>query len=158
MRTLPHEEKRTLTGEGVGVMRRTAHLTSRDRVATVFVGAGALVYLLWLAGVGSRVETDVRVVTGTVLALGFWASASAVVPGFDGLLHGSKLYLAITSLLGLGAFGVGIVALVSGSELALGVLVATTVVLWAISTVRHANAAASEPRAGGSSTLAGLSR
>lgn len=139
------------------VMRRTAHLTSRDRVATVVVAAGALVYLLWLAGVGSQGETEVRVVGGIVLALGFWASASAVVPGFDGLLHGSKLYLAITSLLGLGALIAGAMSLVSGSEVALGVLVAATVVLWAASTVRHViSAPASEPRAGGGSTLPGF--
>ena len=97
-------------------------------------------------------------VGGIVLALGFWASASAVVPGFDGLLHGSKLYLAITSLLGLGALIAGIMSLVSGSEVALGVLVAATVVLWAASTVRHViSAPASEPRAEGGSTLPGFS-
>jgi hypothetical protein len=138
------------------VVRRTAHLTSRDWVATVVVAAGALVYL-WFVSIGSGEETEVRVVSGIVLGLGFWASASAVVPGFDGLLHGSKLYLAITSLLGLGAFIAGIMALVSGSEVALGVLVAATVVLWAASTVRHVIAAGSEPRAGGRSTLPELS-
>jgi hypothetical protein len=128
-------------------MRRKAmHLTSRDRFATVFVAAIALVYVLWLAGVESQGATEVRVVTGIVLALGFGASASAVVPGFDGLLHASKLYLAGTSLLGLGAFVAGIAALVTGREVMLGVLVATTVVLWTISTVRHSIDAGSKQR------------
>lgn len=113
------------------------HLTSKNRFATVFVAAAALVYAFWLAGVGSQGATGVRVVTGIVLALGFGASAFAVVPTFDGSLHGSKLYLAGTSLLGLGALVAGIAALVTGREVMLGVLVATTVVLWAISTARH---------------------
>ncbi len=117
------------------------HLTRKDRLATVFAAAGAMVYALWLAGAGSREITGVRVVTGVVLALGVAASASAVVPGFDGLLHGSKTYLASTSLIGLGAFVAGIVALVTGHEVMLAVLVVATVVLWAISTVRHTSAA-----------------
>jgi len=113
------------------------HLTSKDRFATVLVAGGALAYALWLVGVGSQGATEVRVITAIVLALGFVASASAVVPGFDGLLHGSKVYLVVASLLGLGAFGAGIAALVSGSEVMLAVLVAADVALWAISTVRH---------------------
>ncbi len=125
-------------------MRGTpTHLTSRDWVATCFVAVGAFVYALWLAGVGSEGATGVRVVTGIVLVLGFGASASAVVPGFDALLHGSKLYVAVTSLLGLGALVAGISALVSGREVVLGLLVATTVVLWAISTLRHTLASGS---------------
>jgi len=39
-----------------------------------------------------------------VLSLGFVASASAVVPGFDELMHGNKVYLVVTSLIGLVAF------------------------------------------------------
>jgi hypothetical protein len=114
------------------------HLTSRDRLATLFVAIGGIVYVLWLAGVGSEGAQGVRLVTGIVLALGVAASASAVVPGFDGLLHGSKMYLAGTSLIGLAAFAAGIAALLGGHEAMLGLLVATTVVLWIISTVRHA--------------------
>ena len=40
--------------------------------------------------------------TGTViLALGFAAAATAVVPGFGQLLHGNKIYMTVTSLIGL---------------------------------------------------------
>lgn len=123
-------------------MRRTTmHVGTRDLLATVFVAAGALAYGLWQAGVGSQGVTEVRVVTAIVLVLGIAASASAVVPGFDGLLHGSTVYLAVTSLLGLGALGAGISALVTGRESMLGVLAAVTVVLWMISTIRHSSAA-----------------
>ena len=116
-------------------------LTGRDRMATICVVVGALVAAVWLAGMGPEGITGVRVVTGMiVLALGFAASASAVVPGFLELLHGSKAYLAGTSLLGLGALAAGIAALVTGRELMLGLLVGATLVLWALSTARHARA------------------
>ncbi len=119
------------------------HLTSRDRLATLSVGTGALAYVIWLAGVGPEGITGVRAVAGLVLALGFAASASAVVPGFDGLVHGSKLYLAGTSLIGMGALGSGIGALLTGREPMLALLLAATVALWVASTVRHSRQAGS---------------
>jgi hypothetical protein len=124
-------------------------LASRDRLATIFVWVAALTYLLWLAGVGPQDEAGVRGVTAIVLALGVAASASAVVPGFEGLWHGSKTYLGVTSLIGLGAFVAAVVALVDADELMLGLLVSATVVLWVISTVRHSAAVGTEPRAAG---------
>jgi hypothetical protein len=74
-----------------------------DIIATVLVAAAGLLYLLWaidstLPGMSSTRATGVAVV-----ALGFAASASAVVPMFDQLIHGSKTYLVITSLIGLAA-------------------------------------------------------
>jgi hypothetical protein len=50
-----------------------------------------------------------------VLALGFAASASAVVPTFSQLLHGSKTYLSITSLIGLAALAAGVQMLITAS-------------------------------------------
>ncbi len=117
------------------------HLTRRDWFATTFVVVAVVAAALWWAGVGSEGEAAVRVVTAVVLALGFAASASAVVPGFEGLVHGSKLYLVGTSVLGLVALVAGILALVSGHGPMLGALVAATLVLWAISTIRHVRAA-----------------
>jgi hypothetical protein len=63
------------------------------------------------------------------------------VPGFDGLLHGSTAYLVISSLIGLGALAAGVAALVTGGELMLGLLLAATVTLWVIATIRHSIAA-----------------
>lgn len=108
-------------------------LPRRDLLATVLVGVAGLVYVLWLAGVGP----GVRLVTGIVLAMGFAASAAAVVPGFTDLLHSSKTYLAITSALGLLALVAGVIALATGSTAMLATLVVTTVVLWALATLHH---------------------
>ena len=61
----------------------------RDRIATLLVATATIIYLLWLTGpIEGLAASSVAVV---VLALGFIASASAVVPGFAGLLSGSKV-------------------------------------------------------------------
>jgi hypothetical protein len=57
-------------------------LTARDRAATAFVVLATIVYLAWLAGAELPGLSSVRTVTVAMLALGFAASASAVVPGF----------------------------------------------------------------------------
>jgi len=130
------------------------HVGRRDVIASLLVGSGALVFALWLAGLGPEGIAGVRLATAIVLALGFVASASAVVPGFAELLHGSKTYVVITSLIGLGALAAGVAALVDGRELMLELLVAATLVLWAMSTVRHASASrrAGAPVVGGPAT------
>ena len=110
----------------------------RDRLASLFVFSGTALYAAWSAGVGSTDDFEVRLLTTMVLLLGVAASASAVVPGFIGLLHGSKAYLVVTSAIGLGALVAGIAALVSAREEWLAMLVTAMVVLWAISTAHHA--------------------
>jgi hypothetical protein len=120
-------------------------IPTRDRVATVLVACAVVVYVLWATG-STRPGMDGIGVTGlVVLALGFAASASAVVPGFDDLLHGSRLYLAVTSLIGLVAFVSGLVMLVGASDVALGVMVAAMIVLWVIATVHHTVLAKARP-------------
>jgi len=112
-------------------------LGRRDLIATVCVLAGVVVYALWLANHPIPGLSSVRVVTLVVLGTGVAASASAVVPSFAQLLHGSKLYMAITSLIGAVALVAGILALVRQADATLHLLVATTVALWIISTARH---------------------
>lgn len=115
-------------------------LNWRDWVATLCVAAAVALYGVWLAGAILTGASGVKVVAGTVLALGVIASAFAVVPGFGQLMGGSKPYLAIASLLGIGALAAGIVTLVNGEEVMLATLVVATIALWAIATVRHVRA------------------
>ncbi len=56
----------------------------------------------------------------------------------EGLFRAPKLYLAITSLIGLAALVAGIIVLVNESEIMLAVLVGTTLAPWLISTIRYA--------------------
>ena len=112
-------------------------LNRTDIIATSAVGAGALAYALWLADVAVAGLGSARVVGAVVLGLGWLASAVAVVPGFDELIHAPKLYLVVASALGLAALTAGVIVLVDAQESALALLVATTVAMWVLATVRH---------------------
>jgi hypothetical protein len=111
-------------------------LPKRDIIASLAVAAAVLLYVLWVVdaapwGMGTRVTGAV------ILGLGFVASASAVVPGFADLLHGNRVYLTITSLLGTAALAAGIATLSSAGTGPLAVLTGVLVLLWAISTTHH---------------------
>ncbi len=119
-------------------MRQLLGVPWRDRIATVAVATATLIYGLWLAGpLGGLTVGSVAIV---VLALGFLASASAVVPGFAALLSGSRLYLALASLGGLVALTCGVLTVAQATEGTLAVLVIATIGLWAAATVRHTTA------------------
>ena len=108
----------------------------RDLIATGLVSVAGLAYLMWAIDV--PLLSSVRVAGTVMLLCGFAASASAVVPGFDKLLRGNRVYLVVTSLIGVAALVGGVGALVAGSEAGLILVLAAIVALWAISTVHHA--------------------
>lgn len=113
-------------------------LSWRDSIATILVAIGVVVYGAWVVGPGIPGFVEPASVALAVLVLGVAASISAVVPGFDELLHGSKPYLAGTSALGVVALGAGVWTIAAGGAAAgLTVLVLATVALWAMSTMRH---------------------
>lgn len=109
----------------------------RDLIATGLVAVAGVLYGLWaiestLPGLSSTRATGI-----VILGLGFAASASAVVPGFDALLHGNKLYVGVTAAMGLVALAGGVYMLAYSSETGLGVLMGAMAVLWLIATVHH---------------------
>ena len=112
-------------------------LPKRDIVATILVAAAVALYLLWLFDATLPGMSGTRVTGTAILMLGFAASASAVVPGFDELMHGNRAYLAVTALLGLVAFAGGMAMLMSASSTGLAVLVGAMAVLWGIATTHH---------------------
>jgi hypothetical protein len=113
-------------------------MTWRDGLATVFVLVAVGIYGVWLADV-DVFGLGVRGIGAIVLALGLAASVIAVVYGVGaGLLHARKSYLAAASVIGLVACGAGVATLLDASESMLVALVGTTVVLWAMATIRHA--------------------
>lgn len=117
-------------------------LLKKDIAATVLVAAGGVIYLLKVTDVVLPGTGGTRAAAAIILAVGFAASAMAVVPGFEDLIHGSKVYLAAASLLGVAALVSGVIALVTGSSTALAALMAATVVMWLMATIRHAAVAA----------------
>jgi hypothetical protein len=112
-------------------------LPKTDIIATVLVAIAGLLYLLWAIGSTLPGMSSTRATGVAVLALGFGASASAVVPTFGQLLHGNKAYLAIASLIGLAALAAGIQMLVTGSGAGLTIMMAAMAVLWLIATIHH---------------------
>ena len=120
----------------------------RDVTATVLVALSLIVYAGWVWAVGPFESIDVRVVTVIVLVAGIAASMVAVVPGFEGLIHGSRLYLAVASGAGVVALVAGIWALVQEDANALAILMAATIAMWAMSTLRHASVRGPEARLG----------
>jgi hypothetical protein len=115
----------------------------RDIIATALVAIAGVIYGLWAIGYW----TSVRATGAVVLAFGFVASASAVVPGFEQLIRGNRAYLVVTSLLGLVAFAAGIVMLLDASGTGLTVMMAAMGVLWLIATIHHALLANRRPLA-----------
>src|SRR5512141_2172414 len=122
-------------------------LTWRDTLATVFVLAAAVLYLLWLAEIEVFGMSSPRAIGAVVMVLGLAASVTAVVYGVGaGLMQAPRIYLAVTSLIGLGALVAGIMAIADANEPMLAALVIGTVVLWVVSTARHALIAGREIR------------
>lgn len=113
------------------------HLTRRDAIATGLVAVAAVLYLLWAVGSALPGMSSARVTGAIVLGLGFAASAVAVVPGFEQLLHGSRTYLAVTSLIGLATAAAGVHMLITASGVSLAVLMAAMAALWLIATIHH---------------------
>lgn len=120
-----------------------AGLSRRDWFATAMVALATLVVALWAMDAAPPGLDGVRATGAVVLVCGFLASAAAVVPGFDALIHGSRLYLVVASLLGLVALGAGIGLLVTAEPWWLAVLTAATIVLWAMATLNHTHGAGS---------------
>ncbi len=96
--------------------------------------------------VGSIDETSPTGRWAVILALGFAASAIAVVPNFAQLLHGNKVYLTVTCVIGLvGAIG-GALALLPDSSAGVAAVMATMVLLWLVTTVHHSPLAKARTR------------
>jgi hypothetical protein len=117
-------------------------LTWRDALATLFVAAAAALYALWQTGTAVA-GMSTRVLGAVVFGLG-WAGCMsdqremASVYGADGRRRAPMAYVVIASLLGAVALVAGIMTLIGASETLLAILVATTVALWVLATIRHA--------------------
>ena len=121
------------------------NLPKKDVIATGLVAVACVIYLLWLAGASPPGLSGLRATGLVILVLGFAASATAVVPSFDQLLHGNKAYVGVTSLIGLVAAIGGVLMLVAESEAALAVVMAGMVVMWLIATIHHSLLARTTP-------------
>jgi hypothetical protein len=120
----------------------------RDSIATLLVVLGVVIYGAWALGSPIPGLTTVEAIAAGILVLGVAASISAVVPGFNDLVHGSRTYLAGASVLGIVALGGGLYAIATGESIALAILTIATAILWAVSTGRHLGVHGPQPRLG----------
>ena len=121
------------------------NLPKKDVIATSLVALAGVLYLLWVTGSAPPGMSGMRATGIVILALGFAASATAVVPGFGQLLHGNKIYMTVTSLIGLIALIGGVLMLVAESDAGLAVVMGAMVVLWLIATIHHSLLAKTAP-------------
>ncbi|MFE3450440.1 hypothetical protein ACFXJ8_16050 [Nonomuraea sp. NPDC059194] len=115
-------------------------LTWKDAVATTLVCVIVVVYALFLVGADLPVVRHVGGVTSVIVLLGTVAGCEMSRGDLFTRRRSpaTLLYIALASALGITALLSSMVALMTASETALTTLVAATVALWLIATVRHA--------------------
>ncbi len=116
-------------------------LSWKDVITTVFMGAIAAVYATFLGGTSAWLISSARGTTLVVFVLGMIGGCMLSAAG--DLYRGPqsrvvRAWRLIAPVLGVVAFAAAVAGLASGSTAALGVLVATTGLLWLIATGRHA--------------------
>jgi hypothetical protein len=117
-------------------------LTWNDGLATVFVGAGAGLYLVWAGGTTVSGLSGPRALTVAIFGLGIGGCYTAkshmeTVYGVGSRRRPSLLYVVLASGLGGVTLVAGIVALASGGDAAMATLTGAMVALWALATIRH---------------------
>jgi len=115
-------------------------LTGKDVAATVFTALVVAVFIAFRQGSDLPLLGSVRGTAGVVLFLGWvgGCALSGVGHVYSPAARTSKALVAALTLFGVVALTAGVVAVVASSEVALAVLVTATVMLWLLSTVRHA--------------------
>jgi hypothetical protein len=126
-------------------------LTWKDAVTTLFMGAIVAVYVAFLNGTSLWLISSARGTAAAVLVLGMVGGCTLGAAGdlYAGTRSGPAwVYLAISTALGIVALLAGVTGLISGSTVALAVLVAATIALWLTATSRHTFTIRAEPAAG----------
>ena len=117
-------------------------LTWKDGLATLFVGAAAVLYLQWAGGTTVSETSAPRALSVGIFALGIGAcyaakSQMAAVYGVEGTPRPPMPYVVLVSVLGAVTLVSGIVAIATGGGAALVTLTGAMVALWVLATIRH---------------------
>jgi hypothetical protein len=117
-------------------------LTWKDALATVFVGAAVVLYVLFLGGTTIAGLSGPRALGVAIFALGVGACYTAKSQMQDVYGVGARprpplLYVVLASVLGAAMLVAGVIAIVTGSTVALATLTVAMVALWGMSTIRH---------------------
>ena len=113
-------------------------LTWRDAVAAVLVAGVVTLYAAFVAGHGVTPVAGPRALAGGALLLGLAACAVGARVDPDRAAGRGWAGYVLASVLGAVALVAALLTMLTGSTITLGVLVATTGMLWLYATVRHA--------------------
>jgi hypothetical protein len=114
-------------------------LTWRDGVTTLLTVVVASTYAAYAAGWAIPVVDDAR---GAALLIGIVGLTMCIVGGSGSTIASRNAFTVPASVLGGAALLLMIAGLITGWSLAVLLLAADTLLLWALSTVRHAVAGA----------------
>jgi cytochrome bd-type quinol oxidase subunit 2 len=112
------------------------HLTWKDGLATLLAAAVVLVAVAVVQGWGWPLLGSYRAGSVAILILGMGMCATGNSATQDGSVKDP--YVAITTVLGIVTLGIAIWAIVADTETSMIALTASTITLWAISTIAHA--------------------
>jgi hypothetical protein len=117
-------------------------LSWKDGLATVFVGAAVVLYMLSQDGTTIAGLSGPRALTVAIFGLGIGGCYTAkshmeAVYGVGGGPRPPLLYVVLASAMGGVALVAGIVAFAGGGDAALATLTAAMIALWALATIRH---------------------
>jgi hypothetical protein len=120
-----------------------ATLNRNDAQATILVFAAGLVYGLWTSE-AALTGWSTRVIAIIVLGLGYAACVSdgeemaKLYQRAGTRRHSSLIYVVIASLLGAIALTTAFGAVIDADDLALSIAMVSIVMLWGVTTLRHA--------------------
>ena len=117
-------------------------LTFKDLMATVATALAAVYGIGFLLGAEVPLAPGTRVVSAGVLLLGMVGCTM----GGAGQETGRSRVGTALMVLGTAVLVVAVVAIASGSEVMLAALIAGTIAMWALSTLRHAAFEVHPPR------------
>jgi hypothetical protein len=113
-------------------------MTWKDAIATLLTGAIIAVYAAFLSGTSLWLISSGRGATAAVLVLGM--GAWALRPLDPGIGHRTALdFAGVATMISNIALLVAVIGLLTGSTVALTILVVGTAALWLITTIRRAS-------------------
>jgi hypothetical protein len=126
-------------------------LTWKDVVTTLFMVVIVAAYVAFLDGTSLWLISSARGTACAVLVLGIvgGCALSSAADLYNGpQTRSTQAFAALATLGGIIALVAAVAAMVTGSAVALAILVAATIALWLIATMRHALPAPAQPMRG----------
>jgi hypothetical protein len=126
-------------------------LTWKDAVTTVVIAVIVATYAAFLNGTSLWLISSARGTASVVLVLGIvgGCALSSAADLYNGpQSRSTQAFAGLATLGGIIALAAAVIGMITGSTIALAILVAATIALWLIATMRHALPAPARPMAG----------